>query len=340
MVKKDVKVRVNSNEFTWDQEEGLFLFDGAPALLFWDSAIKLFLDTIEEVSGKEASTTVFESTGYRMGHLVTAYYDKKSDHEKLLTQYSDIYKNAGWGNYEIVDYSFEKKKATIRLTNSWEHRIFKNAEKDAASVILPSHWAGVFAGLFKENMWYSITKKQADGFDYDEVEIFPSNFTPSQNIHDLARKKEQQSILELEEKVNERTKELTGLVNELSSPVIPVLGGILVIPLIGKYNEERLKDLQEHALFEVSKQRANFLLIDVTGLSNADDITILHIHKLISAIRLLGSECYIVGISAELSIEMITSQMTLNDVKSFSNLQQGVEYAIKQNGYQLVKLNG
>lgn len=339
MTINEAKIKVNKNEFVWDKKAGLFLFDGAPALLFWDSAIKLFLETIEEVSGKEASRTVFESTGYQMGHLVTSYYEGREDYEQLLADYGDIYRNAGWGKYDIVDFSFEEKTATIRLINSWEHRIFKDKDKTDASVILPSHWAGVLAGLFKVKMWFRITKRQSDGYDYDEIEYFQSSFTPSQNIHDLARRKEQQSILELEEKVNERTRELSELIKELSSPIIPVLSGILVVPMIGKYNEERLRDIMESALNEVSRQRANYLLIDVTGLSNADELTIHHIQKLIAAIRLLGSECCIVGISPKLSMEMSSSQIILNDVKTFSNLQQGVEFAIRQNGYQLVPLS-
>ncbi|MGD7025307.1 hypothetical protein ACQCVK_22550 [Rossellomorea vietnamensis] len=36
-----VTVKVNSNEFIWNPKSGLFTFDGAPALLFWDSAIEL-----------------------------------------------------------------------------------------------------------------------------------------------------------------------------------------------------------------------------------------------------------------------------------------------------------
>ncbi|TCN21177.1 hypothetical protein [Mesobacillus foraminis] len=92
MADSNVKVKVNKNEFVWDQEKGLFTFDGASALLFWDSAIELFLKTIEEVSGSDVSKTVYEATGYRMGHLVSSYYKGRTDIEQLLEEYSDIYK--------------------------------------------------------------------------------------------------------------------------------------------------------------------------------------------------------------------------------------------------------
>ncbi|WP_409300701.1 STAS domain-containing protein [Peribacillus sp. SCS-155] len=339
MSESKVKVQVNTNEFIWDIKEGLFTFDGAPALLFWDSAIELFLKTIEEVSGPEVSKTVYEATGYRMGHLVSSYYLGRTDIEQLLKEYSNIYRNAGWGNVTIAEYSLEEKRAVVRLTNSWEHRVFKQADKEKAAVLLPSHWAGVFTGLFQQNMWYNITKSQVNGCEYDEIEIFPSSITPAKNIHELTREKEREYIQDLEKKVQDRTKELTSLVRELSSPIIPVLNGILVTPLIGNFNEERLSDLMERALIELSSQKANYLLIDLTGITNVDVYTISGIQRLIQAIRLLGGECLIVGVSSELSIQITQSKVNMAGINSFSSLQQGVTYALQQSGYELLKKN-
>jgi rsbT co-antagonist protein RsbR len=332
----NVKIKVNSNEFVWKPKEGLFTFDGAPALLFWDAAIELFLKTIEEVSGREVSKAVYEATGYRMGHLVSSYYQGRKDIEQLLVEYGDIYRNAGWGNVKVKEFSFEEKRAVVLLTNSWEHRIFKDTDKDQAGVLLPSHWAGVFSGLFEENVWYKINKSQLNGYEYDEVEIFPSDITPAQNIHELARQKERQSIQELEQKVNERTEELSSLVRELSSPIIPVLKDILVTPLIGNFSQDRLTDLMERALIELARKKARFLLIDMTGVKGVDEYTISGIHKLIKAVQLIGGESYIVGVSEELAIRIIESKVSMEGIQSFSTLQQGVEYAIEQNGYELV----
>ncbi|WP_102262555.1 STAS domain-containing protein [Mesobacillus jeotgali] len=333
------QLKVNKNEFIWNTQEGELTFDGAPALLFWDSAIELFLNTIEEISGSDVSTTVYEVTGFRMGKLVSSYYEGRTDVVELLNEYSDIYKSAGWGIFEIHDYSYEEKRAVVRIRNSWEHRIFKLAGKNKAGVLLPSHWAGIFSGLFKQDMWYKMTKSQQEGHEYDEVEIFPSTVTISHNIHELARRKEQESIMELEKKVEARTEELNSLVQELSSPIIPVLKGILVLPLIGKYNEERLTSMIEKSLVEITRLKAKYLLIDLTGIKNVDSYTIHGIQKLIQSIRLIGGHCFIVGVSAELSIQILSSNVKIEGIQSFSSLQQGVEYAIQQNGYELVKKN-
>ncbi|WP_050184165.1 STAS domain-containing protein [Domibacillus robiginosus] len=338
MTKPNLKVQVNKNEIIWNEERGLFTFDGAPALLLWDSAIELFLNTIEEVSGTEVSKAVYEATFYRMGHLVSSYYqERKEDIEQLLTEYSDIYKTAGWGKFTVTYYSFEEKRAIVQLEDNWAHRIFKDSKRKNTEVILPSHWSGVFAGLFKQDMWYKINKSQAEGKEFDEIEIFPSSSTPAKNIHELARQKEQQSIKELEEKVEERTEELSSLVKELSSPIIPVLKGILVIPLIGKYNQERLSDLLENALIEISRQKANFLLIDVTAITSVDEFTMFGIQKLIESVRLLGAECFMVGISSKLAIEITNTTLNMSEVRTFSSLEKGVEAAIGLNGFEIVE---
>ncbi|KIL48300.1 STAS domain-containing protein [Jeotgalibacillus soli] len=331
------RIQVDTNEFVWKKDEGLFTFDGAPALLFWDSAIELFLKTIEEVSGSDVTTTVFEATGYRMGHLVSTYYKDIYNIEEILEHYSSIYRNAGWGNVKIAYYSLEEKKVVVQLKNSWEHRIFQSMDKNQAGVLLPSHWAGVFSGLFQEDMWYKTVKSQINDEGYDEIEITASSTTPSGNIHNLTRQKEQKYINELESEVSQRTEELSSLVKDLSSPVIPVLDGILVIPLMGKFNEERFEELMQKALFEFTRQQAEYLLFDLTGLKYFDEYTIQGLQRLISAIRLIGGESILVGVSPSFSIQLINSNVDMQGINSFATLQHGVQYALEQNGYAITK---
>ncbi|MED4056274.1 STAS domain-containing protein [Niallia taxi] len=332
------KAIVKSKDLTWDYKKGLLNLQGESTLLMWDSAIELFLRTIDEVSGKDASKTVYEATGYRMGHLVCSYYKDRSNLEDIINDYSEIYKTAGWGNFKIIHFSKEENKLVIQITNSWEKRIFKDSNGNHVSTFIPSFWAGIFGGFLGCDMWYEVKNSEATEADYKEIiEIFPSSITPQKNIHDFARQKETQSIQALEEKVNEHTEELSNLVKELSSPIIPILEGILVVPLIGKYSEQRASDLLEDALIEISRQKAKYLLIDVTGIHNIDEFLIYGIQKLIQACRLLGAECFIVGISSNLAMQILNSEYSGSDVQTFATLQQGVRYAIELTGYELVR---
>lgn len=69
-----VSVKVDINEFIWDKNEGLFIFDGVFVLLFWDFVIEFFFKIIEEVLGSDVFIIVFEVIGFCMGYLVSNYY--------------------------------------------------------------------------------------------------------------------------------------------------------------------------------------------------------------------------------------------------------------------------
>jgi len=331
------KIQIKSSEFSWNSENGVFHFDGAPALLFWDNAFEIFLSTIMEISGPDASNAVFETTGFRMGLLVNDYYQNRFSIEEIIKKYSEIYSSAGWGNVTITAFNKEKQTVTVRLKNSWEHRIFQSLNPSQSAVLLPSHWAGVFSGLFKEKMWYELTKSQTRGDEYDELNIFVSNHTPHQSVHELVRGKETKYITELETIVEDRTKELSTLIRHLSTPVMPVMKGILAIPLIGKFNEERFEDLLQKGLQEFSERRASYLLLDLTGISEFDQFIIFRLQELVKAIELIGGECILVGINPHLSVQIIQSGVDLKHIHTFATLEQGIEYAIEALGYRIEK---
>ncbi|WP_409295367.1 PAS domain S-box protein [Peribacillus sp. SCS-26] len=124
--------------------------------------------------------------------------------------------------------------------------------------------------------------------------------------------------------------ELASLVKELSSPVIPIFDGILVIPLIGKFTRERMSDLIHTALTHASNGKADTLLLDVTGYTYEDDSPLAGMQQLITSIRLLGTECFIVGISPELAIGLIRSEINLSGIRTFSTLQKGIEFCLQR----------
>src|SRR5262245_8472772 len=54
-------------------------------------------------------------------------------------------------------------------------------------------------------------------------------------------------------------------IREMSSPVIPILPGVLVTPLVGSLDEQRTDSFAHALLSEVERQRAGHVIIDVTG---------------------------------------------------------------------------
>ncbi|MRX73794.1 STAS domain-containing protein [Bacillus lacus] len=336
-VKKDLKI--GGVEISWDLDSGKVLFEGGDVVFFWVSAMKTFFDTIQEISGKEATNLVLETTGYRQGIIVgSGFRNMKNITTTNVVEFlSETYVPAGWGKVDIKHIDPASDTFTLHIKDDWEYKLNQLSEEKASGIFVPAHYAGVFHGLFGENYWYKILQHQNAENDATIVEYFPSTVNIQQNIHELARKQEAEQIRQLEQLVSDKTKMLEDLVRELSSPIIPVLEGILVVPLIGRYDEDRAETLISNTLDQLPSYKAKYLLLDLTGLNtDISEHTADLIDKLGSAARLLGTEVILVGISAELAM-IITSTLTnLKKYECLQTLQHGIHYVLGKSGKTIV----
>lgn len=333
------KLTVGGVELKWDIETGEVLFEGGDVVFFWISAMKTFFDTIREISGEEATHLVLETTGFRQGFIVGETFRnmKNIDATNVVEWLSDTYAPAGWGKAEIQEINLEKNKFTVKIKDDWEYKMNLLDNRGAEGIFVPSHYAGVFTGIFGENYWYKVIQAQNDENPFTVIEYFPSKINIQQNIHELARRKEASQIYELERLVEEKTRVLQELVKELSSPIIPVLDGIVVVPLIGTYDEERAEDLIENTLNRLPGYNANYLLLDLTGLNNdVTELTANLIEKLGSAANLLGTETILVGISAELALVITNTLTNLRKFECLQTLQHGIHFALGKSGRRIV----
>lgn len=336
----DKQIEVGGLDFSWDLEKGLFNFEGQEAVLFWiSSAMKAFFDTMEEISGEEASHLVLETTGFRQGLVVGEYFEKMKDVSaedaaKLIT---DTYASAGWGRFIIEHLDREGHTLTVHLKDSWEHKINVAQEKTKGGSFLAGHFAGIFSGLFGVNIWYEIEHFQLDGHEATKINYFPSEVTIEENIHKLSRKKELDHIMRLEGEVENKTRELKDLVKRISSPIIPVLEGIAVVPLIGKYDEERSEELVTKTLENLPPYRSSYLILDLTGLDqDTGDLTASLIGKLGVAASLIGTETILVGISPHLSQVIAKLEHNFSEFNCFQTLQHGIHFALAQMGSKII----
>ncbi|MET3726796.1 anti-anti-sigma regulatory factor [Fictibacillus halophilus] len=325
-------VDVNGSSFHWDTAKGIFQFEGEDVMLFWiDSAFKVFLESIEEITGEGTADLVFETAGYRTGLIVSDFYIRTiKDIEISAESLPNIYASAGWGK-TYIELDVEKKEAIITITNSWETKIKKAQNSERMGRFLPGHWAGVFTGLFQTNMWFEVLENESEPNTL-VLKITESQITPKDNIRDLVQREEQHEIMKLEAMVEDRTRELTDLIREISSPIIPVTDHIVVIPLIGKYNELRSNDMLEHTLTSLPQHRAKFVILDLTGIKSIDTEMVGMLNKLVSSARLFGMETLLVGISPELSMEITKHQYSLGESTYFRNLKHAIHFAFAKEG--------
>ncbi|MGG0789555.1 RsbT co-antagonist protein RsbRA [Peribacillus simplex] len=127
---------------------------------------------------------------------------------------------------------------------------------------------------------------------------------------------------------------------ELSAPLIPVLEGITVMPLIGTIDTERAKQIMENLLTGVVKHRSEVVLIDITGVPVVDTMVAHHIIQAAEAVRLVGAKCILCGIRPEIAQTIVNLGINLNEVITKNTLKKGIEVALELTSRKIVKVEG
>ena len=127
----------------------------------------------------------------------------------------------------------------------------------------------------------------------------------------------------------ERTVSLQKIaLQELSAPLIPVLEGITVMPLVGTIDTDRAKQIMENLLTGVVKHRSEVVLIDITGVPLVDTMVAHHIIQAAEAVRLVGATCILCGIRPEIAQTIVNLGINLNEIITKNTLKRGFEAAL------------
>jgi rsbT co-antagonist protein RsbR len=122
---------------------------------------------------------------------------------------------------------------------------------------------------------------------------------------------------------------------ELSTPVVRLWKGVLALPLIGTLDSERTQIVMENLLKSLSETGAQIAIIDITGVPTVDTQVAQHLLKTVAAARLMGADCIISGIRAQIAQTMVHLGVELN-VVSKANLADAFAIALDRMGRTVV----
>lgn len=117
---------------------------------------------------------------------------------------------------------------------------------------------------------------------------------------------------------------------ELSTPVIQVWEGVLVLPLIGTLDRKRSAHLLENLLSSIVETASDQVLLDVTGVPLMDSEVSGYLLKTVRAAQLLGATCALVGMSPAVARSLTELEVDWSSVKTFRNLQAGLQATISR----------
>jgi len=110
------------------------------------------------------------------------------------------------------------------------------------------------------------------------------------------------------------------------------LGRNLLVSLQGDLDDAAVLRLEGQLGREIVKARSNGMLIDVSGLSIVDTFIARVIGRIVSMVRLLGSEAVIVGIQPAVAITLLELGVNMEHVHTALSAGRGLELLTQLQG--------
>lgn len=121
---------------------------------------------------------------------------------------------------------------------------------------------------------------------------------------------------------------------ELSAPVIPVLPGVLVAPLVGVLDSARAAELTNNVLGMIEREHAHHVIFDITGVPLVDTHVAQVLLQTTTAVRLLGAQAFLVGIRPEVAQTMVALNLGMGTLRSYSTLRDAIGALLGPRGDQ------
>ncbi len=119
------------------------------------------------------------------------------------------------------------------------------------------------------------------------------------------------------------------LLEEISTPLVPVWHGVLALPIIGSLDTARMQQATEAALREVTRTGARACIIDITGARIIDSHAVANLSNLVSALKLIGAEAIVTGVTAHAAQSLVGLGLDFTGMRTHRTLAEALSYLIK-----------
>jgi len=145
-------------------------------------------------------------------------------------------------------------------------------------------------------------------------------------IGDAYLSAKQETILEQQEAIR-----------ELSTPVLTLMDGLLLLPVVGVIDSHRARQMTDQLLQAIHQYRAKVVVIDITGVAAVDSMVANHLLQAVEAAGLLGAAAIVTGVSAEVAQTVVKIGVDLSRLRTVGDLRGGLAEAMRLVGFRLGK---
>lgn len=126
-------------------------------------------------------------------------------------------------------------------------------------------------------------------------------------------------------------------IRELSTPVLQVREGLLILPIVGLIDSMRARQLTDQLLRSIRANRARMVVLDITGVPAVDSKVANHLVQTVEAARLMGATTILTGMSPDIARALVVLGVDLSTMRTVADLQGGIEEAERLLGYTVTR---
>jgi anti-anti-sigma regulatory factor/putative methionine-R-sulfoxide reductase with GAF domain len=162
---------------------------------------------------------------------------------------------------------------------------------------------------------------------YTEVERQVQERTAQLEKEMKEREQAQEENIRLQQEVIEAQQQS---IQELSTPIIPVFDGVIVMPLIGSIDTMRAQAVTRGLLTGIRENRAEVVILDITGVPMVDSGVAAYLNRTIQAARLKGAHAIVTGISEAVAETIVDLGIDWSEIETLKDLQTGLRVALQK----------
>jgi PAS domain S-box-containing protein len=119
------------------------------------------------------------------------------------------------------------------------------------------------------------------------------------------------------------------VVRDLSTPILQVRAGLLIVPVVGALDGERASRLANGLLARIRATRARAVVVDLTGVPAFEPSVAAPLVRAVESARLMGARTIVTGLSAEIAAALVAQELDLGAIAVAGDLQAGIEDAVR-----------
>lgn len=152
--------------------------------------------------------------------------------------------------------------------------------------------------------------------------------TEMRNARDELERRVRERTLELERLNDELRESHTRALHTLTTPVVRVHEGVLLLTVVGAVDAHRASRIMETVLSRVVEERARVLILDIAGLPSMTEELAQYLVQTTTAIRMLGAETIVTGIGVSVAKTLIQLGVDVSRITTTAQLAGGLDLAL------------